>query len=94
MKILALDGNSIINRAFYGIRLLTNKDGIYTNAVYGFLSILFIGLTFALYMKNKLFSTGVNEVAINLFGFSFQPAEFLKIFLVMYMASYYDDWIN
>lgn len=60
----------------------------------GFLSILFIGLTFAVYMKNKLFSTGVNEVAINLFGFSFQPAEFLKIFLVMYMASYYDSWVN
>lgn len=38
---MILDGNSIINRAFYGIRLLTNKDGIYTNAVYGFLNILF-----------------------------------------------------
>ena len=60
----------------------------------GFLSILFIILTFALYMKNKLFSTGVNDVAINLFGFSFQPGEFLKIFLVMYMGSYYDDWVN
>ncbi len=40
MKILALDGNSIINRAFYGIRLLTNKDGVYTNAIYGFMNIL------------------------------------------------------
>ncbi len=60
----------------------------------GFLSILFIGLTLAVYMKNKLFSTSVNDVAINLFGFSFQPGEFLKIFLVMYMASYYDSWVN
>lgn len=60
----------------------------------GLLSILFIGLTLAVYMKNKLFSTDVNDVAINLFGFSFQPGEFLKIFLVMYMASYYDSWIN
>ncbi len=41
MKLLAIDGNSIVNRAFYGIKLLTTKDGkYYTNAVYGFLSIL------------------------------------------------------
>ncbi len=40
MKLLVLDGNSIVNRAFYGIRLLTNKNGEYTNAVYGFLNIL------------------------------------------------------
>ena len=40
MKLLAIDGNSIINRAFYGIKLLTTKDGQYTNAVYGFISIL------------------------------------------------------
>lgn len=38
---MILDGNSIVNRAFYGIRLLTNKDGVYTNAIYGFLNILF-----------------------------------------------------
>ena len=41
MKLLAIDGNSIINRAFYGIKLLTTKDGLYTNAIYGFISILF-----------------------------------------------------
>lgn len=40
MKLLVLDGNSIINRAFYGIKLLSTKSGIYTNAVYGFLNIL------------------------------------------------------
>ncbi len=40
-KFLILDANSIINRAFYGIKLLTTKDGTYTNAVYGFLTILF-----------------------------------------------------
>lgn len=40
LKLLAIDGNSIINRAFYGIRLLTTKDGKYTNAVYGFINIL------------------------------------------------------
>ena len=40
MKLLVLDGNSILNRAFYGIRLLTTKDGHYTNGIYGFLTIL------------------------------------------------------
>lgn len=40
MKVLALDGNSIINRAFYGIRILSNKDGVFTNAIYGFMNIL------------------------------------------------------
>lgn len=39
MKLLVLDGNSIINRAFYGIKLLSTKDGLYTNALYGFLNI-------------------------------------------------------
>ena len=39
-KLLAIDGNSIINRAFYGIRPLTNKDGLYTHAVYGMLNII------------------------------------------------------
>ena len=38
MKLLVLDGNSIINRAFYGIKLLTTKDGRYTNAIYGFMT--------------------------------------------------------
>lgn len=40
MKLLCIDGNSLINRAFYGIKLLTTKDGQYTNAVYGFINIL------------------------------------------------------
>lgn len=39
MKLLVIDGNSIVNRAFYGIKLLTNKSGEYTNAIYGFLTI-------------------------------------------------------
>ena len=40
MKLLVLDGNSIVNRAFYGIKLLTTKDGRYTNALVGFMNIL------------------------------------------------------
>ena len=39
MRLLALDGNSIINRAFYGVKPLTTKDGLYTNALFGFLNI-------------------------------------------------------
>lgn len=40
MKLLAIDSNSILNRAYYGVRPLTTKDGIYTNGIYGFLTIL------------------------------------------------------
>ena len=38
MKLLVLDGNSILNRAFYGIKLLSTKDGQFTNAIYGFMT--------------------------------------------------------
>lgn len=54
MKLLVLDGNSIVNRAFYGIKLLTTKDGRYTNAIYGFMNILL----------NLLKEVQPNEVAI------------------------------
>ena len=40
MKLLILDGNSVINRAYFGVRPLTTRDGLYTNAIYGFLNIL------------------------------------------------------
>lgn len=39
MKLLTIDGNSILNRAFYGIRLLSNSKGVFTNAITGFLNI-------------------------------------------------------
>lgn len=39
-RILLIDGNSIMNRAFYGIRELTNSEGLHTNAVFGFLNIM------------------------------------------------------
>ncbi|MEE0930600.1 MAG: 5'-3' exonuclease H3TH domain-containing protein, partial [Acutalibacteraceae bacterium] len=54
MKLLVLDGNSILNRAFYGIKLLTTKNGEYTNAVYGFLTM----------MSKILSDTTPNAVAI------------------------------
>lgn len=40
MTLLVVDGNSIVNRAFYGIKILTTKDGKFTNAIYGFLTML------------------------------------------------------
>lgn len=40
-KILLIDGHSILNRAFYGLPELTNAEGLHTNAIYGFLNILF-----------------------------------------------------
>ena len=40
-KIVLIDGHSILNRAFYGVPDLTNAEGLHTNAVYGFLNILF-----------------------------------------------------
>ncbi len=40
MKLLILDGNSVINRAFYGVKPLTTREGLFTHAVYGFLNIL------------------------------------------------------
>ena len=40
MKLLILDGNSVINRAFFGVKPLTTRDGLYTHAVFGFLNIL------------------------------------------------------
>ena len=40
-KIVLIDGHSILNRAFYGLPDLTNSEGLHTNAVYGFLTILF-----------------------------------------------------
>ena len=40
MKLLILDGNSVINRAFFGVKPLTTKEGLFTHAIYGFLNIL------------------------------------------------------
>ncbi len=40
MKLMLVDGNSVLNRAFYGVPPLTNSKGVYTNAVFGFMNIL------------------------------------------------------
>ena len=40
-KIVLIDGHSILNRAFFGLPDLTNSEGLHTNAIYGFLTIMF-----------------------------------------------------
>ena len=40
-KVVLIDGLSILNRAFYGVPDLTNSEGLHTNAIYGFLNIIF-----------------------------------------------------
>jgi len=40
-KLLLIDGHSILSRAFYGVPILSNKEGIPTNGVFGFLNIFF-----------------------------------------------------
>ena len=40
MKLLILDGNSVINRAYFGVKPLTTREGLYTHAIFGFLNIL------------------------------------------------------
>jgi len=40
VKLMVLDGNSIINRAYYGVRPLTTRDGFFTHAIFGFLTML------------------------------------------------------
>ena len=60
----------------------------------GMLVIPFIVLVAYIFFKNSLLNTSVNEVKINIFGFAFQPAEFLKVLLIIYMGAYYGEWAN
>ena len=58
------------------------------------LTLIFAGMLFIVYLKNSLFSSSVSVVTLSLFGGRFQPAEFLKVFLIMYMGSFYGSWSN
>ena len=58
------------------------------------LSVISLVALIIIFIKNSLFSSSVNEVAINLGSFKFQPAEFIKVFLIMYMGSFYGSWVN
>ena len=69
MKLMILDGNSVINRAFYGVRPLTTRDGLYTNAIYGFLNIL-----------EKILGTGITDCSCNIRRHIFQRYFFIHMF--------------
>ena len=58
------------------------------------LSVIFILALFIVYLKNSLFSSSVSVVTLSMFGGRFQPAEFLKVFLIMYMGAFYGSWVN
>ena len=66
----------------------------YYKSISLFLSLLFMGALFVVYAKNSLFSSNVNDVTLSLGNGRIQPAEFLKVFLIMYMGSYYGVWSN
>lgn len=59
-----------------------------------FLSAVSLIALFVIFIKNSLFSSSVSEVAINIGSFKFQPGEFIKVFLIMYMSSFYGSWVN
>ena len=59
-----------------------------------FLSLVSIILLMVAFVNKSLFSTGVSEVTLDLFGGRFQPGEFLKVFLIMYMGAFYGIWAN
>ncbi len=59
-----------------------------------FLSTIFIAVLLIVYFKNSLFTSSVSDVTLSLGDGKFQPAELLKVFLIMYMGSYYGTWAN
>ena len=58
------------------------------------LILFFLGALLVAYLKNKLFSSNVNVVTLSLFGGVFQPAEFLKVFLYIFVASLIDQFLD
>ncbi len=58
------------------------------------LSLIFTFALLIVYVKNEFFTTNVSVVTLSLFGGAFQPAEFLKVFLIMYMGAFYGGWVN
>ena len=77
MTLLVIDGNSIINRAFYGVRELSTKEGIHTNAIFGFMNILFKLLFIPLLHFIKFYYT----IMLSIF--------LLKYFFILILKSYY-----
>lgn len=87
---LVMIGGSLIIGLFI-IKLFPTKT---YKAISLILSIIFIGLLLIVFIKNKVITTDVSEVTLKIGGFSLQPAEFLKVFLIMYLGCFFGSWIN
>ena len=85
-KVLAVDGNSIVNRAFYGVRPLSNKEGFPTNALFGMISILEKNLETVKFPKSRFgFSGRAIPVSMSdLFFCDFQGDFYGKLLFGMY----------
>lgn len=75
------------------IVILLYPTKFYEKTSWGLVGVTLFLLIYA-FIKKSLFSKGVDEVTLSLFGGRFQVAEFLKVFLIIYCASFYDKWIN
>ena len=87
---LVMIGGSLV-AALFIIKLFPTKT---YKAFSLILSIIFIGLLLIVFIKNKVITTDVSEVTLQIGGFSLQPAEFLKVFLIMYLGCFFGSWIN
>ncbi len=87
---LEVIGASLV-AGFLIIKLFPTKTYKAISLIFSF---IFIGLLLAVFIKNKVITTDVSEVTLKIGGFSLQPAEFLKVFLIMYMGCFFGSWIN
>ena len=95
LKLLVLDGNSILNRAFYGIKLLSTKEGLFTNGIYGFMTMMEkvkeetrpdgIAVAFDLRAPCLLYTSGMQR-QMKLFGRNILPGQRVLQFIpVVYL---------
>jgi len=54
--------------------------------------IICVGAVILTFLNGKIFHEGINTVTITLFGKTFQPAEFIKVFMILFLGSYYHSW--
>ena len=66
-KLLVIDGNSILNRAFYGVRLLSTKDGRFTNGIFGFMNIFLHLRNFSYFNNFSVLYGNVNDLTVKFY---------------------------
>lgn len=77
--------------AFYVI--INWKTNTYNKISKLLMTICIIAIIYA-FLNGKIFQSGINTVTLNIFGKSIQPAEFLKIIMIVFLGVYYDSWCN